>query len=430
MEQALTLDLSGHEMRALCALVEKERTTPDQYPLSTNALRSACNQKTSRDPVLELSETEVDEAVKSLRQRGLARSQKPTGSRSWKHRHVITEVLPLSDAELAVIAVLGLRGEQTAGELRQRGERLHAFESVEDVDSTLADLAQREIPLVRNVGRDPGQSQDRWAHCLGDSATPASQSAQRALAAEFGALHDAGFFAMPNPWDRGSARMMEALGAKALATTSAGFGRAIGKDDQEVERDELVAHVRDLTSFISVPLNVDSERLFPEAPGGISRTVEMLAEAGASGVSIEDYNPATTSIDPMSAATDAVAEAVEACARFDIVLTARAENHLYGRDDLDDTIARLISYRDAGAGCLYAPGPTDIGEIELIVSETASPVNVLAFPHGPSNAELAAVGVRRTSSGSIVYNAAAKAAKDATRAFLDSDASAPERADG
>ena len=238
------------------------------------------------------------------------------------------------------------------------------------------------------------------------------------MAAEFGALHESGFFAMPNPWDRGSARMMQELGAKALATTSAGFGRAIGKDDQEVSRDELVAHVSDLTSFIHVPLNVDSERLFPEAPGGISRTVELLAEAGAAGVSIEDYNPATSSIDSLSTATDAVAEAVAACARFGIVLTARAENHLYGQDDLDDTITRLRTYRDAGAACLYAPGPTEIGDIELIVSETGGAINVLAFDHGPSNAELAAAGVRRTSSGSLIYNAGAKVAKDATSAFL------------
>lgn len=418
MESALELDLSANEIRVMCALVEKERTTPDQYPLSTNSLRSACNQKTSRDPVMELSEAEVDEAVKSLRERKLARSQKPAGSRAWKHHQVITEVLPLTSAELAVLTVLGLRGEQTSGELRQRGERLHNFESVEQVDATLDALAQRTTPLVRNVGRDPGQSQDRWTHCLGDSATPATQSTQRAMAAEFRALHESGFFAMPNPWDRGSARMMINLGAKALATTSAGFGRAIGKDDQEVSRDELVAHVDDLTSFIDVPLNIDSERLFPEAAGGITRTVELLAEAGAAGVSIEDYNPATSSIDSLSAATSAVAEAVAACARFDIVLTARAENHLYGHDDLDDTITRLTSYRDVGADCLYAPGPTELGDIELIVSETQSAINVLAYPHGPSNTELAAAGVRRASSGSIVFNAAAKAAKTAAIDFL------------
>lgn len=418
MDTHLELDFSANEIRTLCALIEKEHTTPDQYPLSTNSLRSACNQKTSRDPVMDLSETDVDDAVKSLRERGLARSQKPTGSRAWKHRHVTTEVLPLSPAELAVLTVLGLRGEQTAGELRQRGERLHEFESVDEVDAALAALAQRQSPLVRNVGRDPGQSQDRWAHCLGDSATSATQSTQRAMAAEFGALHESGFFAMPNPWDRGSARMMQELGAKALATTSAGFGRTIGKDDQEVSRDELVAHVADLTDFITVPLNVDSERLFPEAPGGITRTVELLAEAGASGLSIEDYNPSTSAIDSMSRSTEAVAEAVAACARFGIVLTARTENHLYGISDLDDSIARLVAFRDVGAECLYAPGLTDLADIARVVSETGSAVNVLAYPHGPSTDELKSAGVRRASIGSIAFNAAAKAAKAATADFL------------
>jgi len=415
----MELDLSVNEVRALFSLVEKERTTPDQYPLSTNALRSACNQKTSRDPVLDLAESDVDAAILSLRERGLARSQKPSGSRAWKHHQVITEVLPLTDGEMAVMAVLGLRSAQTSGELRQRCERLHSFESTEEIDSVLTALATRAAPLVRNVGREAGQSQDRWEHCLGDSVASPAQSTQRAVAAEFRELHASGFFAMPNPWDRGSARMMEQLGAKALATTSAGHGRSIGKDDQEVLRDELVTHVADLTAFISVPLNIDSERLFPDAPGGIARTVELLAEAGAAGVSIEDYNPASSAIDPIATATDAVVEAVEACARFGVVLTARAENYLYGHNDLDDTIARLISYRDAGADCLYAPGPRDLGDIELIVSETASAVNVLAFPDGPSNAELARVGVRRISSGSLIYNAAAKAAKAAATDFME-----------
>lgn len=416
----MELDLSANEIRALCALIEKERTTPDQYPLSTNSLRSACNQKTSRDPVMDLSETDVDAAVRALRDRGMARSSKPSGSRAWKHKQVLTEVLPLDDGEIAIMAVLGLRGAQTSGEIRQRCERLHAFESVADVDDALDALSGREAPLAANVGRDPGQSQDRWEHRLGAAAVSESQSAQRALATEFHDLHASGFFAMPNPWDRGSARVMQELGAKALATTSAGHGRAIGKDDQQVERDELVTHVADLAAFIDVPLNVDGERLFPDAPGGIEQTVAMLAEAGAAGVSIEDYNPASQSIDSMSAAAEAVATARAACDRYHLVLTARAENFLYGSPDLDDTIGRLLSYRDAGAHCLYAPGPKDLGDIELIVSETDTAVNVLSYPDGPSNEALAAVGVRRTSSGSAIYAAAAATAKQAITTFLNS----------
>ncbi|MFT7476494.1 MAG: 2-methylisocitrate lyase-like PEP mutase family enzyme [Verrucomicrobiales bacterium] len=414
----MELDLTANEVRALFSLVEKALTTPDQYPLSTNALRSACNQKTSRDPVMDLGEAEVDAAVLSLRERGLARSLRPTGSRSWKHRHVINEVLPLPDSHIMVLAVLGLRDAQTPGELRQRTDRMHTFETVEEVDAVLADLAERPDPLVRNLGRQPGQSQDRWVHCLGEAAVPASESKQRALASEFRTLHDAGFFAMPNPWDRGSARLMQERGAVALATTSAGFGRAIGKDDQLVTRDELVAHVADLTTFIDIPLNVDSERLYPEAPGGIERTVQMLADAGAAGVSIEDYNPTSSGIDGIDEATEAVHCAVEACARHGVVLTARAENYLYGHHDLDDTIERLVRYGDAGADCLYAPGLRDLWHIDLVISETNAPINVLTLSDGPSHQELAMAGVRRISSGSSVYNAAANATSAATDAFL------------
>lgn len=368
---------------------------------------------------MDLSEQEVDAAVLGLRERGLARSVKPTGSRGWKHRQVVTEVLPLDDAEIAVLAVLGLRDAQTPGELRQRSERLFPFDSVEAVEDTLELLASRVEPLSRNLGREPGQSQDRWVLCLGESAVSAEQSRQRAHAASFRALHESGFFAMPNPWDRGSAKMMQDAGALALATTSAGHGRAIGKDDQLVTRDELVSHVADLTSFINVPLNVDSERLFPAAPGGIARTVQLLAEAGAAGVSIEDYNPTTSSIDSLNAAIEAVAIAATECARHDLFLTARAENHLYGIDDLDNTIERLQHYRDAGADCLYAPGLRDLDEISLLVDAVVAPVNVLAFADGPSNAQLATAGVRRASSGSIIFAEASKAARRATTAFLD-----------
>lgn len=295
---------------------------------------------------------------------------------------------------------------------------MHGFDDVAQVEATLRELAGLEEPLVRNLGREAGQSQDRWMHCLSDSGVRPESSRQRSMANDFRSLHESGFFVLPNPWDRGSARMLEELGAKALATTSAGFGRAIGKDDQEVSRDELVEHVANITSFVDVPLNVDSERLFPDQPGGISRTVDMLAEAGAAGVSIEDYDPATDSIDPIAKAVDAVREAVEACARHDIVLTARAENYLYGHQDLDDTITRLMAFRDAGAEALYAPGVVDPVEIELIVSETSAPVNVLALPAAPSIGELAALGVRRASTGSILYNTAAAAARQRAGDFF------------
>ena len=218
----------------------------------------------------------------------------------------------------------------------------------------------------------------------------------------FRALHAAGIFVMPNPWDRGSARILEEIGFPALATTSAGFGRAIGKDDQEVTRDELVRHVADLTAFITVPLNVDSERLFPDEPGGIAETVRLLAEAGAAGCSIEDYQPATDSIDPIGAAVEAVTAAAEACAEHGLVLTARAENHLYGFDDLEDTIERLTAYREGGAEVLYVPGLSQESDIARVVA-LGKPVNVLALPSGPSVSEMGSLGVRRVSTGSALF---------------------------
>lgn len=224
---------------------------------------------------------------------------------------------------------------------------------------------------------------------------------------------------MPNPWDRGSALILEQMGFPALATTSAGLGRSLGKDDQQVTRDELLSHVADLSRVLSVPLNVDSERLYPDDPGGIAETVRMLVEAGAAGCSIEDYDPSTRSIVGISAAADAVGEAARACAGSGLVLTARAENHLYGGDDLNDTIQRLIAYRDSGADVVYAPGLVAEEDIQRVVSETGAPVNVLAHPFGPTVEELGALGVRRVSTGSALFNAARRTLREAARELLD-----------
>jgi 2-methylisocitrate lyase-like PEP mutase family enzyme len=209
---------------------------------------------------------------------------------------------------------------------------------------------------------------------------------------------------MPTPWDVGSARLLASLGFEALATTSAGFAWSLGKMDTTVTRDELVAHVRALAAATPLPLNVDSERCYPDEPGGVAETVRLLAEAGAAGCSIEDYDPARDAIDDVEVAAAWVREAVEA--KGDLVLTARAENHLHGVDDLDDTIARLVAYRDAGADVVYAPGLADLEQIAAVVEAVGVPVNVLALPHGPSVAELASVGVRRVSTGGALARAA------------------------
>ncbi len=204
--------------------------------------------------------------------------------------------------------------------------------------------------------------------------------------ARFRELHEREqLFVMPNPWDVGSARILAAAGFEALATTSAGFAWSLGKLDQQVTRDELVAHVADLSAATDLPLNVDSERCYPDDPGGVAETVRLLAEAGAAGCSIEDYDPATGAIDDVGLAAERVAIAAEAAHGLDepMVLTGRAENHIHGVDDLDDTIARLIAYRDAGADCVYAPGLTAIEQITRVVDAVGVPVNVLALATAP-----------------------------------------------
>jgi 2-methylisocitrate lyase-like PEP mutase family enzyme len=175
-----------------------------------------------------------------------------------------------------------------------------------------------------------------------------------------------------------------------------------------VTRDELVAHVASLAAATDLPLNVDSERCYPDDPGGVAETVALLADAGAAGFSIEDYDPAADRIDDVGLAAERVAEAAEVAHALaePMVLTGRAENHIRGVDDLGDTIARLLAYRDAGADVVYAPGLADLGQIAGVVEAVAAPVNVLALPAGPSLAELASAGVRRVSTGGLLAGAA------------------------
>ena len=240
--------------------------------------------------------------------------------------------------------------------------------------------------------------------------------------ARFRALHERDqLFVMPNPWDLGSARLLASCGFEALATTSEGFAWSLGKTDQTVTREELVAHVSDLAAATSLPLNVDSERCYPNDPGGVIETVALLADAGAGGFSIEDYDPATGGMDDIETAAERVAMAAEAAHQLSepMVLTGRAENHVHGVDDLDDTIARLIAYRDAGADAVYAPGLRDLGQIAAVVEAVGVPVNALALPRGPTIAELASVGVRRVSTGSWLAAAAYGAAVTGAHELAD-----------
>lgn len=241
--------------------------------------------------------------------------------------------------------------------------------------------------------------------------------------AAFRLLHSAGTFVLPNPWDVPSARLLEHLGFTALATTSSGFAASLGRADQRVTRDELVAHVAALTAAVRVPVSVDAERGYADDPAGVAETVRMLADAGASGVSIEDYDPGAGRIAPLGVAAERIAAAASVCARYGMVLTGRAENHLYGINDLDDTIARLTAYRDAGAACVYAPGLTDRGDIARVVNEVGVAVNVLALRDGPSVPQLAEIGVRRVSTGGSLAWAAYGALVTAARELRDSGTS-------
>ncbi len=243
----------------------------------------------------------------------------------------------------------------------------------------------------------------------------------------FRALHREGLFVMPNPMDVGSARLLASMGFVALATTSSGLAATLGRRDYGVARDELLEHVAAVAAAVDVPLNVDSERCFGDDPAGVAETVELLAAAGASGCSIEDFDPATGSIDPLEVAVPRVAAAAQAARDRGVVLTARAENHLHGVDDLDDTIARLRAYRDAGAEVVFAPGVADPRQIRRLVEAVEMPVNVIATPGGPPIPELAALGVRRVSTGGSLaraaYGAIASAAAElqgpGTSTYLD-----------
>lgn len=165
------MDLTPEEVRVLGCLLEKSQTTPDHYPLSTNALVAACNQKSSRDPIVSYSAREVETISTDLREMGLVRIVRGAGMRTHKHKHVFDEALSVSSKELAILAVLMLRGPQSHGELRTRTDRYVSFADTHEVLEVLSSLAARPEQLVENIGRESGQAQDRWRHML-SSAEP------------------------------------------------------------------------------------------------------------------------------------------------------------------------------------------------------------------------------------------------------------------
>jgi 2-methylisocitrate lyase-like PEP mutase family enzyme len=227
----------------------------------------------------------------------------------------------------------------------------------------------------------------------------AADRSQERKAAEFRALHEGEPFVMPNPWDAGSARVLEALGFKALATTSSGFAFTLGRLDGEVTLDEVVEHVRALDRATALPVSVDLENGYGPEPEDAARAATRAAEAGAVGGSIEDWDPGGR-IYELDHAAERVAAAREAAARlgFPFTLTARAENYFRDNPDLEDTIARLSAYERAGADVLYAPWLRSGEEIRAVVEATSKPLNVLAHPR-LSRREIVEAGATRISVG-------------------------------
>ena len=225
------------------------------------------------------------------------------------------------------------------------------------------------------------------------------QPTQDQKAAEFRALHEGAAFIIPNPWDAGSARVMAALGFKALASTSSGFAFTLGRLDGHTTLDQVVEHARVLDQATSLPVSVDLENGHGPEPEEAALAITRVAEAGAVGGSIEDYDPEDR-IYEFDHAVERVAAACEAARRlgFPFTLTARAENLIRGNPDLDDTIARLVAYEGAGADVLYAPGLRSGDQIRAVCEATTKPVNVLAHP-GLSMSEIVDAGGRRISVG-------------------------------
>lgn len=231
----------------------------------------------------------------------------------------------------------------------------------------------------------------------------ASHPGQAERAAAFVALHEAprGFI-IPNPSDAGSARLLQAMGFKALASTSAGFAFSRARPDYGIERDALMRHLAELCAATSLPVNADLENGFGDDPAECARTIELAAAAGVVGGSIEDSTGRRDEpIYPLELAVARVRAAAEAAHSRPIpfLLTARCENYLWGRPDLGDTIARLQAYQEAGADVLFAPGWSDADSIRAIVTSVDRPVNVLALDGTPPVPELAELGVARISVG-------------------------------
>ena len=230
--------------------------------------------------------------------------------------------------------------------------------------------------------------------------------------ARFRALHERpGTFIIPNPWDVGTARILASLGFEALATTSAGLAHSLGVRDGMVSREEALAHCRVIVEASDLPVSADLEKGFGDTPEDVADTIRDAAATGLAGCSIEDHtNRRDAPIFEFNLAVERIQAASEAKRELphDFVLTARCENFLWGRPDLDDTIKRLQAFESAGADVLYAPGLHDLETIRTVCASITKPVNVVMEMPGTTFvvSELADVGVKRVSVGSALSRAA------------------------
>lgn len=241
--------------------------------------------------------------------------------------------------------------------------------------------------------------------------------------AAFRALHAEGCFALPNPWDVGSAKRLEKQGFKALASTSAGMAWALGKDDGQVTRDEVIDHLRMLCAATDLPVNADFENGFADTAEGVGESVSLAIEAGVSGVSIEDWSGSALYDLPVALERLKAARAAIDASGQDVVLVGRTEGYLRGNRDLTPTLERLKAYATAGADCLYAPAVTDPEEIKAIVEAVApKPVNVLLWGPDMKLEKLKALGVRRASTGAALAAAAWAGFDQAAKALAEQSA--------
>jgi 2-methylisocitrate lyase-like PEP mutase family enzyme len=242
-------------------------------------------------------------------------------------------------------------------------------------------------------------------------------------AGQFLALHQGDRpLLQPNAWDAGSARLLESLGFRAIATTSSGFAATLGRLDGGVTRDEALGHCTAMAEAVDIPVAADTENGFADAPEDVATTVTLACATGLAGCSIEDFTgDRSDPVYDLALARDRIAAAAEAAhgGSSHLVLTARAENLIRGRDDLPDTVARLQAYQEAGADVLFAPGLSKLDDIRAVVSAVDRPVNVLVHPACPPIDELAEAGVKRISVGGAFAYVALAGLVDAATELRD-----------